>query len=235
MSNKKLFGLLIFIFFCRSLSATGPSSIRSEINPVSVNDKGEVLCRTRFEKNETGAYRTMDIEYGFCILSGDSVIQITTTVLNGAAYPDHETFSQHRDYRDSVFKSCFDIRAMSRAEHMLEREYGFKECNVKAFEKNMTVTLQEFRNETRTDLQEVSQKALHGAKGVFKNDLTADKVNIVYNFGHIIIINNIIEEDNYSGAEFDYPNPSLSHIEGIEPGSNLYDNCKITGVLFMER
>ena len=53
------------------LNATGPSSLHSEIIPVSVNDNQEVLCKTRFYMNRMGGYGPLDVEYGFCIITRD--------------------------------------------------------------------------------------------------------------------------------------------------------------------
>ena len=88
MLQKALLLIPLLFVFSPELLATGPSYIKAGIKPISINDKGEVLCRTRFLKNPSGGHYVLDIEYGLCVLTGDTILQfpIDTVSFEYVAY-----------------------------------------------------------------------------------------------------------------------------------------------------
>ena len=214
------------VLFVSNAFATGPSFINSEINPISINEKGEILCRTRFEKNPMGARTFMDVEYGVCILSKDTILQQTTQILSYTGYPEYEVYEQHRNYWNSIFESCLDSKKLSDIENSLKWQYRFNDCNVKSFERNDTVTIKELETKFKINLNTHKQQALYGAKSNPYGS-NEDKIIILYDFGHIIITENLSYEDERIGIGFDYLVPLFGGIE--------YENYIITGVLFLNK
>lgn len=87
--KKYILILFIAIITTNLTFATGPSYIDSIINPIAINDNGDVLCRTLYVENQMGGYGYMDQYYGLCILTKDSIIE----------YP---VFNLDREYYESV-------------------------------------------------------------------------------------------------------------------------------------
>ena len=80
--TKQILLFILITTYFTAIYATGPSYIESEIRPISVNEKGEVLCRTRFVKNPTGAQTLMDVEYGLCVLTKNRIFSLSTHTIN---------------------------------------------------------------------------------------------------------------------------------------------------------
>lgn len=226
--------IIKFLLFCILLSisynfiyATGPSYINSEIRPISINEKGEVLCRTRFQKNPMGNHDYMDIEYGLCVLTKDAILPLSVHILSYYADSlDGDTYMQRRHLYDSIFTTvCFNSDVILELKQLsLRNKYDFKECNISLYEKNIKLSLSEFKRINHINLLKIPQHALHGGLGYYKEN---KDINILYDFGNIIITQNIMEEVEQTGAIFDYLVPLFGGIE--------YELSKITGVIFLDR
>ena len=233
ITKRILFFVLIAVSYT-AIYATGPSYIDSEIRPISINEKGEVLCRTRFEKNPMGAHTYMDIEYGLCVLTKNRIFPLSIQTLS---YPvdflNDDVYQEQRYYYDSIFTSvCFDAEVALELERLsVKNKYNFKACNISQYEINKTFLLSEFEKVKQVNLRKKHQQALHGGKGSCQNN---KNIHVLYDFGDIIITQNTItmaeidfpEETETASATFDYLVPLFGGIE--------YDLWAINGVLFLK-
>jgi hypothetical protein len=212
-----------------TVSATGPSYIDSEIKPISINENGEILCRTRFSKNEMGAQRAMKITYGYLVITKDSIIQYITQEIEPDGFPDYETFSKFTDYWDSIFNSCYDKDHLSEIGHRIKNQYHFDLCNISKYKIDKVQSMSDFESKKQIDLRYTNQLALNGAKST--NYFDNKDIHIMYDFGNIVIMNNIKNEyeETQIGADFDYFNPWTNDNGDIE---NIgFEITRISGIL----
>lgn len=233
----RLISYFIILFLCStSLLATGPSNMVSLIRPISVNNKGDILCRTQFTQNPSGGSHPHDIQYGLCILSSDTILfqEIYTLKFDSDLNDettDWQEYNRRRNYQDSIFLSDFDPKLLNEIELSFLRNYDFKKFNIRKYQRNDTISTSSLHQ--RIDLKKASLQALHGAFGYISNNQT--KLNIIYDFGSVILTNNETcqksEDDNDSidmTTYFNYPNFWNNHDIG-------YDCFRITGVLFLQK
>lgn len=225
-----LTSLLMFLRITCSL-ATGPSSLTSEIRPISVNDKGEVLCRTRYQENGMGAHDLLPVEYGLCILSSDSIFELRTFDLKyWGEYPDMETYLDLLKKNDSIFLSPFDDKLLLREEREIAIRYNFKESNVQLYLRNDTLLLKKFEKLKGVDLVKHPQFALHGAKGYYScdDDVEVERLlHRLYDFGKIVVLYSYTNDTENIGATFDYINPFMKEVD--------YESQNVTCVLFLSK
>lgn len=180
--NRKIY-LPIFLFFYSALSifATGSSTLYSDIRPISINDRAEVLCRTRFTKNPSGRSFVLDVEYGYCILANDTILQFMTKVvsidnliedsqLNDKAY---QKFEQERKIMDSIYETDF----IYKGDTLFVNDY-----------------LKQFGNK-KTFIQKSSNNGV-------ADEIVSAKIIRTYDFGDIIIFYNQ-EVGGCDGSEYD--------------------------------
>lgn len=228
-----LFFLLAFYPF--TAFATGPSYVHSEMNPVSVNDKGEILCRTRFVKNDNGGHSYQRIEYGLCVISNGKIIEFRTKTLDPGTIEygsdkskgkiTEDEYLKLTKHWDWIFKTGLDFGKLSKQQKQICEQYGFKENNTENFKVNKKIRLSDFKKERNVDLKKDKQLALKGgAKSVFYDNR---QIHISYDFGNILILNNTYREDPDmdTGASFSYKSPLFGGIE--------YEYYRITGALFL--
>jgi hypothetical protein len=204
----KKYTLLIFTFFVLQsvVSATGPSWIESKIRPISINENGDILCRTRFSKNEMGAHRAMKIVYGYCIITTDSIIEYKTHVIEPDEFPaqDLKTLDKITAFRDSIFYSNFDINRLCETGHTIKKRYSFKHCNVSSYRVDKVLSINDFQKSRNINLETTHQKALNGA--ISTEYLEEKTIHVLYDFGNILIIKNEDQmEGPGTGARFNYP------------------------------
>lgn len=232
--------LVIFILsITMSTFATGPSYIYAEMNPISVNEKGEVLCRTRFLKNDMGGHWFNRIEYGLCVLTDGKIIEFTTKILDPdiIALDDKnpnrakkevtmEEYISMQDHWNWVFKISLDFDKLSNQQKKICDEYGFKENNAANYKVDKTYSTATFEKERDIDLKKQRQKSLKNGQSI--SDSLPDKVKVLYDFGKIILLQNEDDADESSiGFRFDYINPIFGY-QNLE-----YEAHYITGVLFL--
>ncbi|MCD8102643.1 MAG: hypothetical protein LUE26_08790 [Alistipes sp.] len=229
-ASKPLTAVCVLLLVTSALFATGPSFIKAEINPVAVNDKGEVLCRTRYEANPMGSSTFVDIEYGFCILSHNTIIEPADRyVLKYSPLYDMEAYLEHRAHWDSVFASPLDTVKPTDAERMYIGRYGFNRSNAAEYSCVVTTTVGEFMRERGTDLSAEPQKALRGGTGRYLPGGERDpEVRLVYDFGNILVFRHEESyEKQFPDSRFDYLNPIFGD-EQVE-----YEISVVSGVLFL--
>ena len=238
MLRKALLFIPLLFVLSPELLATGPSYIKAGIKPISINDKGEILCYTRFLKNPSGGHYVMDIEYGLCVLTNDTILQFPIDTVSFEETADSEEWSRRYEVYekqlaqwDLIFQSQFKpLKVSDMNYHPVAGEYGFKEANVSRYARNDTIFVDELSTIKKVDLQDIPQKALYGAEGICSEPIC--RISISYDFGNIVVIeNSIIDayhgEDFNIGAVFNYPNLWEDRDIG-------YDCQDITGILFIK-
>ncbi|WP_075341933.1 hypothetical protein [Tenacibaculum agarivorans] len=244
MRIKKIVSLLFVITllaFNSVADITGPSTIESEIQPIAINKKGEILCKTRFTKNEMGAYSPMKITYGFCIISNGKIIEFTTKVLD-VDYNEavsYEPFFKEAKYWDNIFFSKTTPKQLHQIKkYILKDKYDFTSINADSFRVDRLFSISEFEKSKDISLKSEKQKALHGAHSTkYFND---QKVHVLYDFGNILILKNTSSSDSNEseieiGANFNYYNSLNTTIN--EKGKKIsfgFDISEVTGVLFLK-
>lgn len=226
LQKKTLISLILLIISAVSLYATGPSYINAEIKPISVNSKGEILCRTRFEKNPMGAHDYMDVEYGLCVITKSTIKPLSSKVLSFYTDSlDDDTYMEYRQLYDSIFiNRCFDEDVVSELKKLLLYDkYGFTKCNVETFKVDKVTTVSALQKLKKADILKIPQYALDGGKGYCNEN---EKMHILYDFGNVVFTFNTTDvEGEKTGASFDYLVPLFGGIE--------YECWKITGLLFL--
>lgn len=224
-----LITLLLLTTFGFQLSATGPSYIESLIRPIAINGKGDILCRTKYMENKTGGHYFPEIEYGLCIITKDTILFQKSYIIERDSYPAPGWNGESKPW-DSTYYSKFDLKRFSEKEKAFIQKYEFNNTNINKHIVNDTISMTEFKARTQVDLTKTLQPTLHGAKGYFEPD--CQNVDIKYNFGHIILIQNDIdwesEAEDYQciSGIFEYPN--------LIAGATTYEHQKITSVVFVK-
>jgi len=217
------------VILCGTVFATGPSHINSEIKPISINEKGEILCRTRFSKNEIGAHKAMKITYGYLVITKDSIIQYVTQEIEPDGFADYETFLKITVYWDSIFNGCYDKDHLSEIGHRIKNQYHFDLCNISKYKIDKVLLKAEFENNKQIDLSNTNQLAINGAKSTdyFNNK----NIHIMYDFGNVLILKNMNNEYEKTqiGADFDYFNPWTDVNGDIENVG--FEISEISGIL----
>lgn len=229
-------GLIMIMSFDSITLATGPSTIESTICPISINEKGEILCKTRFTKNEMGAYSAMKIEYGFCIISQGTIIEFKTKIIEPS--PDPSYYEQTKHW-DSIFTSETTQKQLDEIkEVVLKNEYNFSSVNVASFRMDKTLSINEFEKTKKISLKNRKQKALHNAynKAYYEDK----KVHVLYDFENVLLLDNTNDIDTNEleleiGADFDYHNSLNVMINDKGEKISLgFDISKVTGVIFVQ-
>ncbi len=230
---KKYAFLIIILFILHSVVfATGPSWIESKIRPISINENGEILCRTRFSKNEMGAHRAMKVTYGYCVITADTIIQFKTQEVEPDGYPTKnlDVFNQTIEFWDSVFYSPFNIDNLSEIGYRIKNHYNFNSSNISSYKVDRISKIKEFEDDKNINLEAYPQKALNGA---INTDYHKGKtIHILYDFGNILILKNeSTMEDAEIDAAFNYCNPWIG--ENGNKQNIGYDISFINGVLII--
>lgn len=206
--NRKIF-LPIFLFFYSALSifATGSSTLYSDIRPISINDRAEVLCRTRFTKNPSGRSFVLDVEYGYCILANDTILQYVTKVVridnlteDSQLYDKaYQKFEQERKFIDSIFETDFNISETYRTNYPLQlKQFGFNKSNVESFYKGDTLFVNDYLKQFGNKKTFIQKSSNNGVA----DEIVSAKIIRTYDFGDIIIFYNQ-EVGGCDGSEYD--------------------------------
>ncbi|WP_091412837.1 hypothetical protein [Aquimarina amphilecti] len=213
---------------------TGPSSVESRIIPISINTKGEILCKTRFTKNEMGAYSPMKIQYGFCIITKDTIIEFKTKVIEPTP---EDSYYEQKNYWDTIFKSETNEQQLTEINKVvLKNKYNFSFMDINTFKTNKILSISDFEKTKNTSLNNNRQKGLLGAHS--KAYFSDRKIHVLYEFNNIFILDNNNDFDKNElalGADFDYHN-SLN-IQADSNSNNIslgFDISEVTGILVIK-
>lgn len=230
MHHKVLAYISVILLSASSLFATGPSYMQALIHPISINQDGYILCRTKFMQNPMGGYNYQDYEYGFCVIGPDSIVYEEAQVVKYDFYNDDEIYMNHIAYWDSIFNSDFDNKHLSGIERQLNYRYDFHEANAHKYKRNDTIPIKQFIY-SNTFHDSIAQYSLHGATGRFYEG--QELVEVSYDFGHIIFIMNRQNSSNYDGHS-PYIGAKFSYAFNIA-GSAEYEDYYITGIIFRKK
>jgi hypothetical protein len=199
--------LLFFALIPAFTYATSCSYVKSIIKPISMNEKGEILCKTWFGMNKTGGSYSYDIvKYGFCVLSSDSIhyYKGITLVNNG----EEIDFEENMAFWDAIFNAETAVDQLKTiVSEVLEGSFGFTELNAAKFKKDAIIDHEKFQNQYGIDLNENRQESLF--KGFSNKNTFNGKVHLMYDFGGTLFIENDMgcrEADGYGekGCDFSY-------------------------------
>lgn len=213
-----------------SMIMTGPSSVESEIIPISINQKGQILCKTRFTKNVMGSYSPMRVEYGFCILTSDSIIEIRTKIINPDKFKKEEVYYKELNFWDKIFRMRTNKEQLNLIKtQVFKNKHDFPSINVDKYKIDEKISISEFEKQKKISLKQRKQKALKNATSTEYH--SKNTLYILYDFGDIIILKNEVDfdEDIEIGAYFDYMIPWTNQ-KGLTENIN-FDVNKIVGIL----
>lgn len=230
--------LLLFITFPVSTFATSPSFNTSQINPVSVNDKGEILCKTRYIEDNIGRNGNETAEYGLCVISNGRIIEYKTKTLSyptGFSEDSIDEYKELKRHYDWNYEIDLDFNNLSEQQKRICDEYGFKENNVEQYKVYKIMKITDFEKERNTNLIENKQLALREARSTLYN---SKHILIIFDFGDILFLDNVFGEcfktisgENIDvGANFSYRNPLSKNEYGLNEEYELND---VIGVLFL--
>lgn len=228
--------LIAFVLsFSFTVNATGPSYIHINITPISINEKGDVLCRTRIQRNDMGAHYPMDTLYGLSILTNNTILSLHSNIIR---YQDEledgwDKYEKQLHHADTLLNSCLDPQQLSNIEQAFINGYDFTECNTKQFAKNVILPTQEFIKTKQIDITKDIQKSLDGGLGYFSKERD-NNIEVLYDFGHIVLLNNVTRDEDELGVSFDYTGSCCTYID--DDGQEHYygyDYENIVGVLFL--
>ncbi|NMH89586.1 hypothetical protein [Flavivirga algicola] len=239
--GKNILCIVIVLSLCMSMdSLTGPSYIYAEIKPISINKKGEILCKTRFLKNETGGHYDIKTEYGFCMLSKDTIIEFKTKIIDPSD-PDLFDYYEERKLWDSIFKSETSQQQLNEINKViLKNKHRFLSKNIDSFKVNKILSISDFEETRNISLKNNQQIGLYGASNIEYYD--DKKVHLLYDFGNILIFNNCnnLYDDEFEieaevGADFDYYNSANIWVSDSGKHISLgFEISKVTGVLIIK-
>ncbi|GAA3508289.1 hypothetical protein GCM10022393_18990 [Aquimarina addita] len=230
----KKYIFIAILFLCFKPFTTGPSSISSKIRPISIHENGDILCRTRFTKNDMGSHSYTEIEYGYCIISKGKMIPYISKRINPHSM-DYDRAIKNIKYWDALFESCYAPENLCKVGRMIQSKYNFTSCNAQAYRVDKIMSISEFEKKTNIQLHKTSQTALKGASST--TYYPEKKVHVLFDFGKVFIFKNTVSYDDsdetlYVGANFDYFNPWQNENGVLE---NIgYDISTINGVLIKD-
>lgn len=238
---KHTVSFLFLLSFIPFSMATGPSWIHAEIIPISINHNGDILCRTRFEKNPMGAYDFMEVEYGLGIIENNQLTQYITHTLPYPEDSDYDSYQKQRDYYEQRIQQC-NVDNMSLKEQALREQYQFNDCNVAPYKTDTVISYTEFERQRNIDLSQVTLLGLKGSKGEFEIFGDPDKtyLHVLYDFGNMLILDNDSSDmDNINGiigALFDYKSGMILLLNDFDEeieGDLGFDIQRVTGIFFL--
>jgi hypothetical protein len=226
MKLKLLLFLIILPLFS---SATTASYVHASITPIAVNEKGEILCKTRYGINRMGGGYLYDfLKFGFCVLTEDSIHYFKgKKLVNNFEQSD---FEADVEFWDAIFDSKTSINQLETiVSDVLNDSFVFTEVNAEKYKVDSTMNHDVFQANYGFNLNETRQKSLFN--GMSNKNTNNGKVHVLYNFGGAILLENnrgYEEPDYYDpnkiGCEFSYSYTSME--------TYGFDIDAVTGVLF---
>ena len=211
------------------LLATGPSYIKAEINPISINQKGDILCKTRFESNWMGSHYYMDVNYGLCVLSNDSILEYPIFKLNMPKTEDEETnYIELNNYWNNWFENdSSNSYNITEKEISLIQKYAFNNSNLEQYKRTDTLSIKEFEHRYNIDLNNRNFKALGKAYSLpfITEPENSENIIVTFDFGNIVMTQSDGFDESKVGLDFSYSFPY---------GENeiSFDIQNVSGVLF---
>jgi len=226
---KLIFGCFTLLLCYSMGNITGPSTIRSIIIPISINENGQILCKTEFTENRIGGYSPMKIHYGFCVITKDTIIEYNGKTINPSKLGEDDYYKESKIWNKIFISQTNDDQLMTINSKVLNNKYSFSEVNVKKYKVDKIISLHDFENQKNIYLKDHKQRALGNAKSTIYYETKV--LNVKYDFGNILLLENTnnYDDDGKVGANFDYFNPWTNKNYEIE---NIgFDVSTITGII----
>lgn len=171
--------LLLALSLVSSLAyATGPSVVDARIQPLSINDQGELLYKYLIVENPTGGYAPHPMVSGLGIFKTSNHEVVSQDILTiDPAYTNAESnYDGKRKEIESWFnKAC-------ETDDLID---GFVDCNAQNSLKNEWVSLAEFNEKYGIDLLKAPHMTLIAGDIYAAN---TDKVYVEYDFDNFVLL-----------------------------------------------
>jgi len=222
--------ILISILSVGTLSATGPSYIHSELTPIARNSKGDVLCKTKYEENQMGSYAYMDVYYGLCVLTNNSILEYPVFKLDAEKYDEIEV---ELDNQESD-KYCFlykkwdkwfenDTDQTTQQETDLINKYAFNDFDMSKYLVSDTISIEAFQEKYKTNLSSKKMRTLKKAHSLAPDEYTKNMI-VSYVFDNKLICKSVSFDELNCGLEYNFKTDLFGGIP--------YEYFFIDGVLF---
>jgi hypothetical protein len=191
-----------------------------------MNERCDVLCHFRFDLNEMGASYPMPVSYGYRILTrGGGMIDC---ILHTTRWRDDDPEGSRAEIER--WQSIYDGRFQEELLLPADREtYGFSDEKVETCRVDRTMPLSEFETLTGIDLMTGSQRAYGGLSGTNDYAGQGNRVHLLYDFGHVMLLQNDI---HYDPAEMESVGSDFHYLHGL---SSDFDISRVTGVVYIFR
>jgi hypothetical protein len=209
--------------------ATTFSYLDSEITPISINQKGEVLCKTEFSANLSGGGYAYDfVKYGFCVISQDSIHYFKGVTVGRVDDYSDEKYS----FWDAIYnKATSEKQLKSIVSEVLKNSFEFSELNTEKFKVDTIIEKSAFHTQFGIDINETRQAALFG--GLANKYSCRNKIHVAYDFGKVILLDNYSHwEDNIDEIYYEIGCDIGYYFKHGYSEGGYYDLYHITGVLF---
>lgn len=179
---------MLSLLLCLQLSlATGPSIIISELVPLAINEKGDVLCKSRYSENRTGSHSHTATNYGLCIVKNGQVNPIPESDIHFApdfSSPDYdEEFLKMEQQFQAVSFASDDLLVEDFYEDLLAE--GFREIVLQDYLIEPVFSIKSFNKRWHTDYLKQPQAVLYNRElprvyGDYEEDTLFLKVHQLY-------------------------------------------------------
>lgn len=143
--------------------ATGITMITSELVPLAINAEGDVLCKSRYSENSTGAHRLMPTNYGLCLVKNGEVEPVPESDIHFA--PDFSEASAVGEYRK--MERQFKAVTFTAHDPLVEDFYedlvaeGFRKIDLADYQLMPAFSVQSFKDRWKVDYVTQEQVALY--------------------------------------------------------------------------
>lgn len=196
MIVKKLWGLILSFLLCLQLGlATGPSIITSELVPLAINEKGDVLCKSRYSENRTGSHSHTATNYGLCMVKNGEVNPIPESDIHFApdfSSPDYdEEFTAMQAQFDAITFVSDDLLVEDFYEDLLAE--GFQKIELQDYVLEPQFSIDSFQKRWRVDYLQLPQVVLYNRElpkvyGDYEGSTEFLKVHLLYQINNQIWI-----------------------------------------------
>ena len=228
--KKIIFILTLVTFYLLSINvlATGPSHMSAIIRPLSVNNNGVILCKTKFEQNSMGARRFMPIQYGWALIFPDGKIEeYTFHFFDTDSYTNESLIFEHFKYLEKVFEKEIDWDNPSVSLLPLIEKYKFNSNNVKKYFLDKQMSREKFLKSYNLNAKDTVQLTL----GNHHSIKYGDTVHILYIINNIIFLKNYMDIENCERVPYNPVGAQFNFYIEYKDGVIDYDVFDITGII----
>lgn len=156
--------------------ATGPSMVDARIQPLSINENGDLLYKYILIENPTGAHSALPMISGLGIFKAGHYAALTQDILDTTTVTSEEAYWAKRQIQEKWFAQTCEPDDLAE---------GFNECNAEDHRKNQWLTLAEYQAHYDVDLLKVPHITLHPSDIYASNQ---DKVYVEYEFEPFVVL-----------------------------------------------